>query len=165
MLIGILSDTHDRVDAMAAAVRVLAGRGAQVYIHCGDVGGERVLDHLAGLTAHFVTGNTDYDRQGLLRYGRSIDVSGHHPMADLTLDGKRFAVLHGDDHRLQKQLLAAQDHDYLLHGHTHLRDDRRVGRTHLINPGALHRAAEKTVALLDTATDRVEFLAVVGTGR
>jgi predicted phosphodiesterase len=58
------------------------------------------------------------------------------------------------------RLLAAQEHDYLLHGHTHVRRDERVGKTRVINPGALHRAAEKTVALLDLAADRLEYLRI-----
>lgn len=160
MRIGILSDTHDRVDATIAALAALRQRNVAVHLHCGDIGSERILDHFAGLNAHFVTGNTDWDRQGLIRYGQAIGLSGHHPMADLTFDARRFAILHGDDHRLLKQLLAGQEYDYLLHGHTHVRDDRRVGRTHLINPGALHRAVPRTVAVLDTETDQVEFLLI-----
>ncbi len=160
MVIGILSDTHGRHEIAAAAIMLLHRRGAQQFIHCGDVGAMRVLDQFAGLTTTFVTGNTDYDRQPLLRYGRDIGLQGYHPMADLTINDKRIAVLHGDDARLMHQLLARQDYDYLLHGHTHLCDDRYEGRTRIINPGALHRAAEKTVALLDLTTDLLEFLVV-----
>ena len=35
-----------------------------------------------------------------------------------------------------------------------------LGRIHVVNPGALHRASVKTVALVDTATDVVEFLEI-----
>ena len=160
MLIGILSDTHDRADAMAAAMKLLRERGAAFYVHCGDVGAERVLDHLAGVPSAFVFGNTDWDRAALARYARSIGVACHDTFADLELGGKRIAVTHGDDYRLKQRILSEQRHDYLLQGHTHARADQRVGRTRLINPGALHRAKEKTVALLDTEADRLEFLVV-----
>ncbi|HZN65955.1 MAG TPA: YfcE family phosphodiesterase [Tepidisphaeraceae bacterium] len=160
MLIGILSDTHDRADAMAAAMKLLRELGAAFYVHCGDVGAERVLDHLAGVPSAFVFGNTDWDRAALARYARSIGVACHDAFADLELGGKRIAVTHGDDYRLKQRILAEQRHDYLLQGHTHARADQRVGRTRLINPGALHRAKEKTVALLDTEADRLEFLVV-----
>src|SRR5690554_5419639 len=104
------------------------------------------------MEADFVIGNTDFDRQALLRYGRGLGLGGHHPMADLQVAGKRIAVLHGDDSRLMRQLLESQRYDYLLHGHTHVADDRMEGRTRIINPGALHRAAPKSVALLDPAS-------------
>ena len=153
MIIGILSDTHDRAEWMAAGIRTLQVAGSQFYIHCGDIGSESCIDLLAGLQAAFVFGNCDFDRAGLARYAGSIDVPCYGNLADLQLDGKRVAVIHGDDYRLKQRLLAAQEHDYLCQGHTHLRADERMGRTRIINPGALHRAAVKTVVTLDTATD------------
>jgi hypothetical protein len=160
MLIGIVSDTHDKADAMAAAVRMLRERGAEFFVHCGDVGSTRVLDHLAGLPACFVFGNCDWDRASLKRYAKDIDLACHDSFGDLTLAGKRIAVIHGDDHVLKRRLLTEQQHDYLLQGHSHVREDTRVGRIRLINPGALHRANPKTAALLDTATDELEFIEV-----
>lgn len=160
MLIGILSDTHDHADAMKAAVAVLKEHGAEFYIHCGDVGGEGVLDHLTGLPAAFVWGNTDFDRKSLTDYARSLGIACHGTLADLQLDGKRIAVMHGDDFSLRKQLLHDQVYDYLLQGHTHVRQDERVGKTRVINPGALYRTREKTVALLDTRTDKLRYLLV-----
>ena len=160
MIVGILSDTHDRVDAMAAGMALLRNRGAEFFIHCGDVGSERVLDHLAGVPAAFVFGNTDWDRAALQRYAQSIGVACHPSLAELELGGRKLAVTHGDDFKLKQRILAEQRHDYLLQGHTHVPADQRVGRVRVINPGALHRAKEKTVALLDTATDDLKFLQV-----
>ena len=161
MLIGILSDTHDRTEAMAAAVQLLQSRGAEYFIHCGDVGSPAVLDFLAGLKACFVWGNCDWDRLGLQRYAKSIEIDCFGVFGDLELDGKRIALIHGDDPTLKRRLLSEQKHDYLLQGHTHVRQDVRVGRMRIINPGALHRANPKTVALLDTAGDSVEFLEII----
>ncbi len=156
-MIGILSDTHDQVDATAAAMQTLRAGGAQQYIHCGDVGGHAVLDHLAGVSAALVWGNNDWDRRDLERYAARLGIECYGSMADLEFGGKKFAVMHGDDLRLRQSILEAQQYDYLLQGHTHLRHDERVGRTRIINPGALHRARPKTVALLETETDRLEF--------
>ena len=157
MILGLLSDTHDRVDAMAAAMAVLQARGAEFYIHCGDVGSEGVLDHLAGLSAAFVFGNTDWDRAGLARYAEKIGVACHNTLAELDLGGKRIAVTHGDDFKLKQRLLSEQRHDFLLQGHTHVRADDKVGKVRVINPGALHRVREKTVATLDTDSGKVTF--------
>lgn len=160
MLVGILSDTHDRADAMASAMELLRRGGAEFFVHCGDVGSQRVLDHLAGTRSAFVFGNTDWDRAALARYADSIGVACYGSLAELELGGKLFAVTHGDDAPVKQRVLAEQRHDYLLQGHTHVRADLRVGRVRVINPGALHRAREKTVALLDTATDSLSFLTV-----
>ena len=58
-----------------------------------------------------------------------------------------------------QSLLAEQRHDYLFQGHSHIREDRTVGRVRIVNPGALHRARPKTVALVDTEGG-VEFIEV-----
>ena len=160
VIIGILSDTHDRAGWMAAGLEILRKHEAQFFIHCGDIGGQQCIDLLAGLPSAFVFGNTDFDRAGLARYAASIDVACYGNFANLELDGRRIAVLHGDDYRLKQRLLAAQEHDYLLQGHTHIRADERIGRTRLINPGALHRAAVKTVATLDTRADKLSVFEI-----
>lgn len=159
MLLGILSDTHDRYDIMKQAVQVLKDRGAAFFIHCGDVGSPRMLDHLAGLPSAFVWGNCDWDRQSLSRYGDTLNVPCYGAAGELELDGKKIAFVHGDD-ALAMQMVMKNKPDYLFHGHTHVRRDERLGPTRIINPGALHRAAEKTVALLDTATDSLEFIRI-----
>ena len=161
MLVGILSDTHDRDEMMAAAIQLLRDHGAQFFIHCGDVGGQAVLDHLAGLPAAFIWGNNDWDRLALQRYAKKLEIPCYGSQADLTLDGRRFAVIHGDDIPLRRRLLEEQQYDYLLQGHTHMKHLERIGKTLVINPGALYRAREKTVALLDTSNDQVLFLEVM----
>jgi putative phosphoesterase len=162
VLVGILSDTHDRIAAATAAIELLRARGAEYFIHCGDVGSEPILDLLAGLPAAFVFGNNDWDRRGLERYAASIDVRCLGDAGELELGGKRFFVTHGDDTRVMRRAIDSQQFDYVLYGHTHVaRDDRVDGsRTRVINPGALHRAREKTVATLDTVTEQLKLFVV-----
>lgn len=160
MLIGILSDTHDRTDPLIAALRQLGSRGAAYYIHCGDVGGARVLDQFAGLPVTFVWGNNDWDVADLEAYAKSLGLSCGGRQAELNLGGKSFAITHGDNPALCRKILEAEQTDYLLQGHTHVFSDTRAGRTRLINPGALYRAHFKTVALLDTETDRLDKIVV-----
>jgi putative phosphoesterase len=157
--IGLLSDTHDQFFSAKDAVRLLQQAGAQHLIHCGDVGSIRILDTLVGTPAAFVFGNTDYDRDELRNYAALLDIECLGVYGVLELAGKRIAVTHGDDHRLVARLTRPeQPIDYLLTGHTHVKHDRRVGSIRLINPGALYRAASKTVATLDLETDELVFL-------
>ncbi len=160
MLVGILSDTHDKADTTRAALDLLQSRGASQFIHCGDVGSPQVIDLLVGLRAVFVWGNCDYDRMSLSRYANRLGVQCFGPFGEMEIDGKLFAILHGDDASLKRKLLAEQRHDYLLQGHSHQKEDTRIGRVRLINPGALHRVAVKTVGLLDPVSDSLQFLTV-----
>jgi putative phosphoesterase len=134
--------------------------GAEFYIHCGDVGGQQIIDQLAGLPSALVWGNNDWQRTELSKYAQTLSIQVFEPFAELELDGKRFAVAHGDDLTIVRKILEQQQHDYLLLGHTHVKTDRRMGRVRLINPGALHRASQKTVALLDTTSEALRFLSI-----
>jgi uncharacterized protein len=160
MLIGILSDTHDHVEAAAAGIAALKERGAERFIHCGDVGGERMLDLLAGIEASFVWGNTDVGQAELANYAAALGLDCLGQFGELEIDGKKIAVTHGHDERLMKRLIAGEQYDFLLHGHTHQIRDQRFGKMRVINPGALHRAAKKTVALLDARRDALDHLVI-----
>ena len=156
-----MSDTHDRADATARAVEILRRHGAEYLIHSGDVGSpEPMLDYLTSIPSAFVFGNNDWDRRGLERYAAHVNVRCLGDAGELELGGRLFYVTHGDDAAAMRRALEGQRYDYLLHGHTHVKRDERVGRTRGINPGALHRAREKTVAVLDTETDHLMFLVV-----
>jgi putative phosphoesterase len=160
MRVGILSDTHDRIDSLKIALDMLRGAEAEYYIHCGDVGGQRVLDQLAGLPCTFIWGNNDFDVASLEQYAAKLGLSCGGRFAELTLGRKSFAVIHGDDVLLKRKILDEGTFDYLLQGHTHVFRSERIGRTQLINPGALCRASPKTAAWLDTETGQVQRLVV-----
>ena len=159
MLLGILSDSHGRVDATRAAVAALTQRGANMLLHLGDVCGENIIDELIGHSAHLVFGNCDWEINGLTRYAEVVGVHVDHPMGMLEIEGKRIAFTHGHLDLLVDQALA-WGADFLLHGHTHEVRDERIGRTRVINPGALHRAKRYTAALLDPVGDRLEMIEI-----
>jgi uncharacterized protein len=162
MRIGIISDTHNRLARTAAAVELLRSAGAETLIHCGDLTGAEVVLTCGVLPAYFVFGNNDADNVPALLQAIE-DVRGVCLKwgGEVTLAGKRIAVVHGHMHTDVRRLLATHP-DYVLSGHSHIPSDSRVGPTRRINPGALHRAAEFTVALLDLVTDALEFLTVPG---
>ncbi len=162
MHIGILSDTHDQVARTRAAVRVLVDAGAEALIHCGDITIPAVVYELAPLPSYFVFGNCDFDlaelRQGIAAIGGTCLERG----GLIELGGRRLAVTHGDSAK-ELDRLEADRPDYLFSGHTHKALDVRRGPTRFINPGALHRAATWTVALLDCSSDRMDTLQILNT--
>ena len=157
--LGILSDSHGRHERTHKAVQLLLANGATELAHCGDIETEQVIDQLAGITAHVVFGNCDLDWRVLSRYALGLGVLVQHPLARFECGGRAFAMTHGHDSDCVVAALK-EGVDYLLHGHTHVCRDERHGATRIINPGALHRASEFTVALLDTDSDELQFLVV-----
>jgi putative phosphoesterase len=161
MRIGIISDTHDQLERTQRAVELLIAAGAERLFHCGDLIEPSMVEVCAVVPSYFVFGNNDADsvpgiRNAIAKVGDSVclDWGGQVELSD-----KRIAMTHGHMHTDVRRLLAAAP-DYLFSGHSHVKADRREGKTRRINPGALHRAREYTVAVLDLATDELRFLSV-----
>ena len=159
MLIGVLSDTHDNMPAAAEAVRRLLEMGAARLVHCGDLVSPHMIDLLAGVESGFVFGNCDWDRPGLRRQAQALGVECWGTMGQFEADGRRIAVIHGDDAQAMRAAMGG-GFDYVLSGHTHQRRDERVGRTRWINPGALHRTSVRTAALLDLCDDLLRSIEI-----
>lgn len=157
MILGILSDSHGHVAPVRRAVALFDRWGVEAIVHCGDVGEEDVFSEFTGRRFWFVWGNTDLPTSSLLAYlsATGLDTPDNPPV-HLTIDGKQFAVFHGHEpgfHQAHEQLNV----DYILHGHTHVPRDETLHGRRIINPGALHRAREKTVATLDVAKNLLQF--------
>lgn len=156
MILGILSDSHGRVERVRAAVQVLRDHGAEMLFHCGDVGGIDVLGELLEVPTHIIWGNMDRPDGAMHAYCQTVGLAWPQTPVRVELDGKRIAACHGHEH-FARSLMEGDGFDYVFFGHTHQRSDTRLGGTRLINPGALQRAAVKTVATLDLPTDKLTF--------
>ncbi len=149
MRIGVVSDSHGHLDNVRAAVRMLESLGVEQLIHCGDIGSADVVRLLDPWPTHFVFGNVDDDLPGLRAAIRAGGHTCHERQGDMLLAGRRIAVVHGDDGRLLRQLIDGGRFDLVCHGHTHVAAQRLVGRTRVLNPGALYRAAYHSLAVVD----------------
>ncbi|MCC6737567.1 MAG: YfcE family phosphodiesterase [Planctomycetia bacterium] len=156
--VGIVSDTHDNEAAVAEAVRLLAARGVREVIHCGDVCSASTIELFRGFSFRVCLGNNDSARE--LSAAAERIGGAYAARLDVEIGGKRFFVSHGDEERPLRGALESGRYDYVLYGHTHRQDDRRFGRTRLVNPGALYRAPLWTFALLDLGEDGLETVEV-----
>jgi len=158
--IGILSDTHNHLARTRAAISILQEQSVDVLVHCGDLASPEVVDICSVAPFYFVFGNHDADVTTALRdTANAEDVHCLNWGGEFTVAGKRIAVVHGHLTMDLKPLLQSEP-DYLLSGHSHIAHDWRQGPTRRINPGALFRATEFTVAVLDVTADNVQFLPV-----
>ena len=160
MRLGILSDTHDEGARTRAAVKILQNAGAEVLIHCGDLTTASIVATCAVLPCYFVFGNNDIDmvpvlRQAAADHGATCLGWG----GIIELAGKHIGVTHGHLNAEIRHVLNDRP-DYLLSGHSHVAHDQLTGKLRRINPGALHRAREFSVAVLDLETNLLEILPV-----
>jgi putative phosphoesterase len=160
MKIGIVSDSHGRLENVIMALSILGEKGAQTVIHCGDIDDGSTVRLFVGWDAHFVFGNCDYDREILNAAIREIGAKLHDPFGILEIDGHKLGFTHGHLDSSMRHLKQRGDLHYLFYGHTHQPDDSLHGSTRIINPGALHRASPKTFALLDLNSGDLERIAL-----
>ncbi len=160
MRIGILSDTHDNLRNVQAAAAILRNEGITTILHCGDVCGPAVVEALQGFDAYFAQGNMDRMPALGLAVEALCGVGRLARWHSLVLDGLPVALLHGDDEPLLYQLVHSGEYAYAFYGHYHRRDDRQVGATRVINPGALGgtRREPRSFCILDLRTGEAQFV-------
>jgi len=155
MLIGIMSDSHGDADKVRQALALFDDAGAEHLIHCGDVGGVPVFEELVGRDLTFVWGNCDVATDAICAFLESTDLQAPRQVpTTVELGAKRFAVFHGHEPQFRRAE-ELTDVDYVCSGHTHEFSDVQCDGIRFINPGALYRARQHTVAVLDTETGKL----------
>ncbi len=152
MRIGVISDTHDRVEQTRPAVDIFIAEGVERVLHCGDIGSRFVVELFDRWETHFVFGNTDYEQRALRE---SMELAGHvchGRYGEVEWAARRIAFLHGDDFRHWQQAIASQEFALVCSGHTHQKAVEIVGKTVVLNPGAIERVAVPSVAIVDLST-------------
>jgi putative phosphoesterase len=144
MKVCIVSDSHDRAEALDGAVRQAAAAGAEAVIHCGDLIGAHTLRPAvaAGLPLHLVHGNNLGDAATLYRLARESGGRLHYHGADarLELGGRRIFVVHYPEYG--HAMACTGEWDLVCCGHSHVAETRQVahvrgGSTWLVNPGTV----------------------------
>lgn len=164
MKIGILSDTHGNLTTVAKAARALSKAGVDAVFHCGDIGGMDVLAELAGtfepagITVHAVFGNVDIYSDDWKFFPSNIGVILHGRFGDIECSGKRIALLHSDDARQFRHVVASGEYGLVLTGHTHEVHDYMRGQTRCINPGTAGQGSPDTCAVLNLESGLLEVI-------
>jgi uncharacterized protein len=144
MKICIVSDSHDRADALARAVREGAAEGASAVIHCGDLIGTHTVRPAmsAGLVLHLIHGNNLGDPTSLHRLSQESagQVRYHGVDARLELGGRRIFVVHYPEYG--HAMACTGNWDLVCCGHSHAAAIEQVanvkgGTTWLVNPGTV----------------------------
>ncbi len=162
MRIAILSDSHDNIWRLDAALAKMSG--ADLFIHCGDLCSPFVVKRLAerahGRPLHIVWGNNDGDPRLICQIASQYSgVRLHGQFAELMIDGVRIAVNHYPE--IARPLAASGHYDLVCYGHDHSAVDTIVGSCILLNPGEIMgQTGKATFAWFDTKTRIVEFVKI-----
>lgn len=161
MKIGIMADTHDRIEAVDRAIDLFNRAGVEHVLHAGDLVSPFVAPRFAKLRAklHYVWGNNEGDRGFITVKFGEIGVRPLGGFASLELGGRKIALLHGTEESMVKALARSGMFDVVVRGHTHRAEIVKSGAL-IVNPGEVcgYLTGKQTVALLDVPSLRAEIV-------
>jgi uncharacterized protein len=160
MRVGLLSDTHDRLDAIAALTARFVDGGVSVVLHAGDYVAPFSLKPIQAqnLAMIGVFGRNDGDQEGLRAMamrgmGSELFESPH----SFELLGRKILLVHDINDAIPRSVEA---HDIVVHGGQHKEEMKTRGDTLIVSPGEasgwLYGAP--TAAILDITTKHVEII-------
>ncbi len=167
MKICILSDSHDNIPLLCAAVEAAKAQGAQAVLHCGDVVAPSTINKLQaiGLPVHVIHGNNSGDLYMLSKIAHKPGSLIHYygQDASFTLDNKRIFLVHYPHYA--KAMAVTGDYDLVCCGHTHMTElvtlaNIKGKHTLVCNPGTIGGVggAQATYVLGDLETMQFEFV-------
>jgi len=163
MLIGAVSDSHDNLPLIEKAVQTLNSQKVGLVLHAGDYVAPFTSAKFKKLNCPFigVFGNNDGDHELLKkRFNATTNCTVHDRFTQITVEGFKIALLHGDETELLNAIIDCGYFDAVIHGHSHNHSIEQKGKTLAINPGELcgYLTGKPTIALLDTAKKEVKII-------
>lgn len=161
MLIAVLSDIHDRLDHLRAALALVNERQAERLFFLGDFCApfalKELAEHFAG-PVDAVFGNNDGDRFLLCQNAaRHPHVTLHEPVAELEIAGRKILLNHYPE--IGRRLAKSGEASAVFSGHDHQRYQHHFGEALWANPGEIMgRFGTVSFGLYDTAAHHFEHI-------
>jgi len=160
MLLGIISDTHDRLDTIDRAVTLFNQLGVGLVLHAGDWCAPFALLRFRALKAGLkgVFGNVDGERVKLLENASKLGFELAE-LVEFKAGSLEAAVVHGVDERIVNALARCGEYGLVIRGHSHQRLSHTVKGCLLVNPGEAcgYLTGESSAATFETETLELGF--------
>jgi hypothetical protein len=167
MKVAVLSDVHDNIWNLKSLIKKLESSKIEATIFCGDLIAPSTAAILATLNTpiHCCLGNNDEDHIGMLKMGGEMINWTHlsKEFGEIVLDGRKIAFCHYP--KLGELLAKSGDYDAVFYGHTHQKENKIIGKTLLVNPGAVCGFSGSndiipTYAIYDTRTNESTMMKI-----
>lgn len=160
--LGLISDTHDNLNAVASAVDIFNRIGVNAVLHAGDWCAPFTMIKLSKVNCRVygVFGNVDGEREHMKSRAEQVGVEILGDFGELDFNGVRVALIHGKVERIVEALARCGLYGVVVRGHTHKAGVRRLNDCLIINPGEAcgYVMGRKSVAILDLDTMDVQFI-------
>lgn len=158
-MVGIMSDSHDNLDAIQRAVAHFTDRNCQLVVHAGDFVAPFAAKELSflGCPVKAVFGNCDGEKIGLEKVLETFGEIRKEPFS-FQYRGRRFLLTH--THFANMKYVRSGKYDIIIYGHTHKPEIRKVRDSLLINPGETGGwlTGKSSIAFLELKTLEAEII-------
>jgi len=156
--VGIMSDSHDNMPAIHAAVEIFNQRQVDFVIHAGDLVAPFTARAIKKLTCPYkiILGNNDGEILGLYRI---FEGNVFQPPHQLKINDKKVLILH--DPILLDALKGSEKFDLIIYGHDHNAFvSQSDAKPLIVNPGECGGwlTGKSTVAVWKVLTDEIELV-------
>ena len=147
MNIGVISDTHDDINNVKKAIKIFNNDNVEYVFHAGDYVFPGIVLEFGNLNKNIkflgVLGNNDGEKMGLAKNFQIIGGDIKWDFGEIILDDLSIGIYHGTNIELTNSLILSNLYDVFIYGHTHIKDNRIIGKTQLLNPGSAHQHLQK----------------------
>jgi len=153
MKVAIISDTHDKIDALKKLFEFTKKQGIEILIHCGDVCRGETLKEISKnfKKVYLCWGNGEI----LESFEESLEnVEIFENVGSLEIEGLKICFSHFPN--IAKKEFEKGIFDFVFFGHTHFPSLKEENGKYLANPGSLS-FFNPTFAILDTKEKKLEL--------
>jgi uncharacterized protein len=172
MKIGVISDTHDRLENIIKAVQIFQKNGVSLIIHCGDWSCPFTLEffdsqNITHIPIKSVFGNNEGDIKRIIERNAKLQTPiefTSKQTLELTIENRKIVVYHGQDKVILNALISCQNYDAIFTGHTHDIRNEINGKTLILNPGTTSQSShskiinQSSVAIYDSSKNSAEII-------
>lgn len=153
MIIGLVSDTHDRLPMIERAVERLKEERVKLVLHAGDYISLFTAKPYAELNVPMigVFGNNCAETEELKKVYAEVGADLRGYFAEVEEGGLRIALTHGHINSEMDRAMNGE-YDVVVRGHSHRASVREENGILVVNPGEVcgYVSGSNTVAFLDT---------------
>ena len=133
-MIGVMSDSHDNLDAIKKAVRFFVRARCELILHAGDFIAPFAARELGPLSCptKAVFGNCDGEKRGLTKAFLSLGEIDEEPFV---FSYAEKAILLTHTHFANEKHIQSGKYNAVVYGHTHKPDIRKYDGVLVVNPG------------------------------
>ncbi len=170
MLVGVISDSHDRIEAIRAAVERFNSESVELVLHAGDIVSPFSVREFEKLRCKIVcvAGNNDGDRGALRKFLGRFGGELRDSFCKLDVGDRRVALIHGEFPEVVEALILSGRYDVVISGHSHEAYIREQNGVLALNPGSCSypivngvvTIGRGTIAILDLGKMRANLLTI-----